>query len=134
MHGPMLAAAVFAAALCCGLSVAGEDDIMLMRGDSGDGKTRVNIFQASRHPAAWMGYAVDEAAAESPAPRGMARGDGFLQWKNSCVTKTPVVGGQPVDLRPPHGYEQVSPYILKPATEGGGYRELLAEEIEEGEK
>lgn len=125
MHCPFFLTALLSLGLFVGAAGAGEDDIMAMRGDAGDGKTRVNAFQANWRHAAQMRLASDGAAPLTAA----IQKESFLAWKNSCVLVPPVVAGKPVDLRQPGGYDQVAPYIRKPDTEGGGYLELLAEEL-----
>lgn len=113
----IVAAACLAAGLLAGRAGAGEDDILALRGDAGDGRIRTNAFHAS-----WR------REAEAPAASGAG---GYLEWKNNCVPLEPVVAGKTVDLRSPDGFGQVPPYLKTDEADGPGYTQLLADELSE---
>lgn len=133
-------ASLMAVCVVVGAAVAADSDIMALRGDAEDGKTKVNSFQAS-----WVQLerdAHDEKItlrAVSPvsltdlsiaAPGTMAIG--YLEWKNSCVPVAPVVEGKQLALPDSNGFAGVAPYLEKKEPSGGGFLTLLADELTAG--
>ena len=111
-----------------GAANAAEQDIMALRGNSGDGRPQVNAFQAP-----WLAEEtlLDSGDTEAWAGRSAAgfADASYLQWKNSCVPVQPMVVGQLLELDVAASFRQVAPYVDKPGLVGDSFLNLLVEEL-----
>lgn len=131
MHGPILSVLLAIAGLLGGTFRPAGEDYQMLRGGDGAAKTHTNAFQAEWNddygpqPGAGLGIEPGFSARRAVQPDN----NGYLKWKNNCVAQPPVVGGEAVDLEKPRGFERVAPYVKKPESDGSGYIDLLADEL-----
>lgn len=122
----------FLSAMVAGGAMAGEEEYMALRGNTPDGKARINAIQGPWRFDRMPPLNNDTGFAAKPggiAAADTAAGGEYLEWKNHCVFVPPAVAGAKLEQAEAPGFAQVAPYLEQPAPTGERFIEILMEEL-----
>lgn len=127
MLGKMLFLLAMGLGLLAGVSHAGEESILPMRGESPDGHVQVNQFQLQRGDT-WLD---DVLAAKASLPEPAEQSMEYLGWKDNCVWVTRSVAGQVLKMESDGGFGMTPRYLETPEPTTDGFFDILARELSE---
>lgn len=105
---------------------AEEGEYMLLRGDGLDAVgVRYNEFVPERPFSAVKGGEIAATIRMAPPSAVAVRESGFIEWKNHCAIRQPVIEGTALHLAGASGFLQVLPYASRPTTANEGFFEAL---------